>query len=191
MVKTLAQFVSLVLGVFLKSHLSIFTYQKSSQIFVGYLCRPLSGMGEIEEIYPISIKYTKYTTSDPYWMQNNLLFDIIFYSKWSKYYHSNTQHYLTIACGAPSLRSNTLASQALGPKNLNICPWYGKNRVNFQALFFSNNYTFKNNFRLYTVICFCLKDIIIVDWYGKGKCNPRRYYIFSSKMVLFETRYFR
>ena len=47
------------LGVFPKSSFSIFTYQKISQIFRKYLNIPLSGMGEIEKLSPISIKYTK------------------------------------------------------------------------------------------------------------------------------------
>ena len=37
-------------GAFPKSPFSIFTYQRSSQIFGGYLCRPLSGVGGIKSI---------------------------------------------------------------------------------------------------------------------------------------------
>ena len=47
------------LGVFPKIPFSIFTYQKSSRKFRGYSCRPLSGVSEIEKVFPISIKYTK------------------------------------------------------------------------------------------------------------------------------------
>ena len=47
------------LGVFPKSQFSIFTYQKSSRIFMESLYRPLSEVGEIEELFPISIKYTE------------------------------------------------------------------------------------------------------------------------------------
>ena len=66
------------LGVFPKTLFSIFTYQKSSQIFKEYLCRPLSGVGEIEFSLHYPSNATKYTTSDPYWIQNNPLFDTPF-----------------------------------------------------------------------------------------------------------------
>ena len=46
-------------GVFPKILFSIFTSQKSSQILRIYLQRPLTGMGEMEQLFPIYIKYTK------------------------------------------------------------------------------------------------------------------------------------
>ena len=56
----------------------IFTYQNSSWIFRGYLCRPLSGVGEIEFFLQYPSNTPQYTTSDPYWMQNKLFCDIHF-----------------------------------------------------------------------------------------------------------------
>ena len=47
------------LGVLPKIPFSVFAYQKISRILGGYLRRPLSGVGEIEKLLPISIKYTK------------------------------------------------------------------------------------------------------------------------------------
>ena len=44
-----------------------------------YLCRPLSGLGGIENYLQYSSNTPKYTTPVPYWMLNNLLFDISFW----------------------------------------------------------------------------------------------------------------
>ena len=62
-------------GVFYKNSISVFTYQNSIQIFRGSLCRILSGVGEISFFLLYPYNTPKYTISDPYWMQNNLLFD--------------------------------------------------------------------------------------------------------------------
>ena len=56
--------------------ISIFISQKSSQILRESLCRPLSGMGEIENYIKYLSNTPKYTTSVPYWMLNNLFSDI-------------------------------------------------------------------------------------------------------------------
>ena len=66
------------LGVFPKSQFSIFTYQKRSQTFRESLCIPLGKVGEIEKDPQYSLKTPKYTTSDPYLIPYNLLFDIKF-----------------------------------------------------------------------------------------------------------------
>ena len=52
-------FVDIDFWVYPKMRISIFTYQRSSWILRGSLCRPLSGMDEIEKLSPISIKYTE------------------------------------------------------------------------------------------------------------------------------------
>ena len=66
---------------FAKIQISIFTYQKISQIFRESLCRPLSGMSEIEKLSPISIKYTNIyylcTLLDAQW----LIFQYYFFYK--------------------------------------------------------------------------------------------------------------
>ena len=65
-------------GVFLKSTFYIFTYQKRLQNFREYLCIPLSGVCEIDFIYQHPYNTLKCTTFDPYWMKNNVFFDINF-----------------------------------------------------------------------------------------------------------------
>ena len=88
MVKTVWPFYLWFLGVLVKSPFSIFTYQKSSRILRESLCKPLSGVGEIKFFLQDSSNTTKYTTSYPYWMLNNLLSGIPFlYAKQPKYYH--------------------------------------------------------------------------------------------------------
>ena len=56
----------------------IFTYKKSSQMRREYLSRPLSGVGEIEKVLQYPSNTPTHNTSDPYWIQNNLLFNITF-----------------------------------------------------------------------------------------------------------------
>ena len=58
MVKTCTHFVSLVLGCYSRDSIFHFKYQKSPGIFREPVCRPLSGVGEID-FSPIFIKYTK------------------------------------------------------------------------------------------------------------------------------------
>ena len=62
------------LGVFPKIPSSIFTYQKSSRIFRESLCRPLSGVRDIDFFLQYSSNTPKYNMFDPYWMQNNLFY---------------------------------------------------------------------------------------------------------------------
>ena len=64
-VKMCARFVSLFFGYFPKIPFSVFTYQKSSQIFRDSLCRPLSVVGEINFSLQYPSNRLKYTTSDP------------------------------------------------------------------------------------------------------------------------------
>ena len=57
--------------------ISIFTYQKSSQILRESLCI----MGKIEKCLQCPSNTPKYTNSVAYWMHNNLLFYIPFWIK--------------------------------------------------------------------------------------------------------------
>ena len=43
-----------------------------------YLSRPLSGVGEIEKVLQYPSNTPTHNSSDPYWIQNNLLFNITF-----------------------------------------------------------------------------------------------------------------
>ena len=55
-----------------------FSSQKSSRILREYLCRPLSDMGKSKNHLQYPSNTPKYTTSDPYWMQNNLFYILFF-----------------------------------------------------------------------------------------------------------------
>ena len=50
-----------------------------SRIFRGSLCEPLSVVGEIKNYLQYPSNTSKYTTSDPYWMKNKLLFNTPFW----------------------------------------------------------------------------------------------------------------
>ena len=129
-------------------HISIFISWKSSQILREYWCRPLSGMGEIKKISPISIKYTKIYYLCP-----------LLYSQWPIFLYYFLMHnnqnviikifitiYLLIVVLIPSIPSEgmhpslifTSGIMSIGSTKLEICPWNGQNRSNSNCCFSKN-----------------------------------------------------
>ena len=74
--KMCARFVSLFFCIIPKSIFSSFTTQESIQILRKYFCRPSGGLDEIKNYVQYPSNIPKYTTSNSYWMQNNIFFDI-------------------------------------------------------------------------------------------------------------------
>ena len=133
--------------------------------------------------YPSNIP--KHTASDPYWMKNDLLFNIPFCM------HNNLNIitkifriiYLSLAVIFPYI-----------PMHWRHESWVHKTRkivhdtekrVHFQWPFLDYNDTFKENIYLYKVLFVCFKGIILTDWSIKRKLNPRKYHICSPKICFF------
>ena len=132
----------------------------------------------------------KYTTSVPYWIQNNLFSDINFCM------HNNLKIiieifstiYLSLAVIFPSVPYYWHRASWVHTTRNNF-PWYGINRVNFQLPFINNNWTFKNNFnsiKFYTSASKLLYSLI-----SPGKGNLIQKYVIFAAPIFFETRYFR
>ena len=119
---------------------SICTSQNSSRIFWGSSCRPLSGLGETKKLCSICIKIPKYITSDPYWMQNNLLFNIPFWV------HNNLKMiikilsiiYLSLAVLFPSVLLYWHQESWVHKTRKSVHD-NTKKRVNFQSPFLNDN----------------------------------------------------
>ena len=110
-----------------------------------------------------SIKYTKYTASDLYWMKNNLFSDITFCM------HNNLKMIINI------FSTIYLALTVLFPSVSSY--WnHEQGQLPISIFYFIRFYVW-------------FKIIILADQSEKTKFNPRSYYI--SLTLFFKTRYLR
>ena len=146
MVKMCARFVSLFFECFPKTYIFHFYVSKELMNLWWIFMNPLSGIGEIKNHLQYPSNTPKYTTTDPYFIQNNLLLNIQFCM------HNNQKilikySALFICCSrCPFFMFHRIGIMSLGSTKLGKLSMIRKNRVDFQSQFLSDNLTFKNNF---------------------------------------------
>ena len=131
----------------------------------------------------------KYTTSEPYWMQNNLLLYIPFFI------HNNLKMIINKIFSSIYLSLTVLFTfvplhgdhESWVHKTRKLSMIRGENESTSNRRFSKTIRPLRTILKLNKVICVCIEGVILADWSGKQKFNTQRCYICSSKIWFFET----